>query len=715
MALITASNLSKSFGSQDVFRSLVLSIPHQARIALVGPNGVGKTTLLRILAGEDSVYGGEVHRAHSLRIGYLPQETSAARAAPMHLDTLHSLWEECLRAFEDLRLREVKLADFERFMAEKAQDGEDISKVLDKYGNLQAEFEHNGGYTYQTRIRQVLTGLGFSEDDHAMSLSKLSGGQRTRAVLARLLLSNPELLVMDEPTNHLDIAAVEWLEGHFNQWKGAALIVSHDRYFLDKVCNVVWEMQPTKRGLCRLELYHNNYGAYVQQRQERWELRLQQFAAEKDRLEKEMAYIKRNIAGQNVTQAKGKLRRVSRIIEAVEQLGFEGMQGKSWSQISPSVQISVSMMSPDEAARRIQALRGPSNRPPQMKLNLRSRQRSGNIVLRTDTCKLGYGSANADWKPLCAVPDLELRRLECAALIGPNGSGKTTFLKTILGLVPPLDGEVLMGERHDFAVSRLQVGYFTQGHEDLVAERTLMQEIDSVAPHLLPANVRNHLARYLFTGDDVFKQVSTLSGGERGRLALAKLALMETNLLLLDEPTNHLDIPSQEILQSVLDEYQGTIILVTHDRYLVDRLATQIWEIIPAEAAPSGKVNAAWGNMRVFQGTYSQYRLQQEQAARETLNGNGVLADKEQEREAEFREKSRLKNRSQAETRRRAYCISELEHQIAEHESQIKVLSRRLENPPTDIAEVHCLGKQYVCLQDELNALLAEWEKIHGN
>lgn len=697
MALITASNLSKSFGSQDVFRSLALSIPHQARIALVGPNGIGKTTLLRILAGEDSIYGGEIHRARNLRIGYLPQETV------LHMDVHHSLWEECLRAFEGLRLQETKLADFERLMAEKAQDGEDIRAVLDSYGNLQAEFEHNDGYTYQTRIRQVLTGLGFSDDDYTMPLSYLSGGQRTRAVLARLLLSNPELLVLDEPTNHLDIAAVEWLEGYFNQWKGAALIVSHDRYFLDMVCNVIWEMQPTN-----LELYHGNYSAYIQQRQERWELRKQQFAAEKERLEKEMDYIKRNIAGQNVAQARGKLRRVSRIIEAVEQLGFDGTQGKSWSQISPSVQISVSMMRPDEAARRIQALRGPSNRPPQMKLKLRSRQRSGNIVLRTEDLRIGYGNANAGWKPLCILPDLELRRLECAALIGPNGSGKTTFLKTILGLVPPLEGEVLMG-------ASLQVGYFTQGHEDLVAERTLMQEIDSVAPHLLPVDIRNHLARYLFIGDDVFKEVSTLSGGERGRLALAKLALMETNLLLLDEPTNHLDIPSQEILQSVLDEYQGTIILVTHDRYLVDRLATQIWEIIPVETAQPGEGDAAWGSMRVFQGTYSQYRLQQEQATREMVNGDRVLAGRGQERETELREKSRLKNRSQAEIRRRANRISALEHQIADHESQIKVLSRRLENPPTDIAEVHRLGKQYVSLQDELNALLAEWEQIQGD
>jgi ATP-binding cassette subfamily F protein 3 len=536
-----------------------------------------------------------------------------------------------------------------------------------------------------------------------MQLSKLSGGQRTRAVLARLLLANPELLVMDEPTNHLDITAVEWLEGYFNQWKGAALIVSHDRYFLDKVCNVVWEIQPTN-----LELYHGNYSAYVQQRLERWELRQQQFTAEKERLEKEMAYIKRNIAGQNVTQARGKLRRVSRIIETVEQLGFEGMQGKRWSQISPSVQISVSMMSPDEAAHRIQALRGPSNRPPRMKLNLRTRQRSGNIVMRTEDLRIGYGNANAGWKPLVAVPDLELRRLECAALIGPNGSGKTTFLKTILGLVSPLEGEVLMG-------ASLQVGYFTQGHEDLVAERTLMQEIDSVAPHLLPADIRNHLARYLFSGDDVFKQVNTLSGGERGRLALAKLALLETNLLLLDEPTNHLDIPSQEILQSVLDEYQGTIILVTHDRYLVDRLATQIWEIIPAEIPLSRKADTVWGNMRVFQGTYSQYRLQQEQAAREMVNGGAVIAGKEGERETELRERSRLKNRSQSEIRRRATRLSELEHQIAEYENQIKVLSRQLETPPTDIAEIHRLGKQYVCFQDELNILLAEWEQIQGN
>lgn len=697
MALITASNLSKSFGPQDVFRNLALSIPHQARIALVGPNGIGKTTLLRILAGEDSIFGGEVHRARSLRIGYLPQETV------LHMDAHHSLWEECLRTFKNLHLQEVKLAEFEHLMAEKAQDGADISQVLVNYGNLQAEFEHNGGYTYQTRIRQVLTGLGFSEDDYAMQLSKLSGGQRTRAVLARLLLANPELLVMDEPTNHLDITAVEWLEGYFNQWKGAALIVSHDRYFLDKVCNVVWEMQPTN-----LELYHGNYSAYVQQRLERWELRQQQFTAEKERLEKEMAYIKRNIAGQNVTQARGKLRRVSRIIETVEQLGFEGMQGKRWSQISPCVQISVSMMSPDEAAHRIQALRGPSNRPPQMKLNLRTRQRSGNIVMRTEDLRIGYGNANASWKPLVAVPDLELRRLECAALIGPNGSGKTTFLKTILGLVSPLEGEVLMG-------ASLQVGYFTQGHEDLVAERTLMQEIDSVAPHLLPADIRNHLARYLFSGDDVFKQVNTLSGGERGRLALAKLALLETNLLLLDEPTNHLDIPSQEILQFVLDEYQGTIILVTHDRYLVDRLATQIWEIIPAEVTLSRKADTVWGNMRVFQGTYHQYRLQQEQAAREMVNGGAVIAGKEGERETELRERSRLKNRNQSEIRRRATRLSELEHQIAEHENQIKVLSRQLETPPTDVAEVHRLGKQYVCFQDELNTLLAEWEQIQGD
>ena len=412
----------------------------------------------------------------------------------------------------------------------------------------------------------------------------LSGGERTRALLARLLLSEPDLLILDEPTNHLDIAAVEWLEGYLSQWEGATLIVSHDRYFLDQVVDTIWEM--TRSGF---EVYHGNYSAYVEQRNERWERRREVFEAEKEKLDRSLDYIKKNISGGNVLQARGRLRRLSRHLQAIEQVGLDAAISKKWSELSLSVDTTTSMLSPEEAERRINALRKPSNKPPQLHLRLRTDQRSGEIVLRTHDLQIGYPG-----KALFYAGEIELRRLQCTALIGPNGAGKTTFLKTILEKIPPLAGEVELG-------ASLNVGYFAQAHEDLVPERTLVQEIDAVAPKMLVAEIRDYLARFLFTGEDVFKKVEVLSGGERGRLALAKLALSGANLLLLDEPTNHLDIPSQEVLQEVLDTFQGTILLVSHDRYLIDALATQIWEI-----------DEARGILRTFKGSYSQYHLQQE-------------------------------------------------------------------------------------------------------
>ncbi len=429
---------------------------------------------------------------------------------------------------------EKELSELERAMGEPAQ----ADAAMDRYAKLQREFESRGGYTYETRIRQTLSGLGFDAGDYSRPLSQLSGGQRTRAALARLLLSTPDLLILDEPTNHLDIHAVEWLESYLSQWPGATLIVSHDRYFLDRVVDHVWEM-----SVNGLEIYRGNYSAYVQQRQNRWDLRQERFETEKVRLGKELDYIKRNISGQNIQQAKGKLRRLSREIQAIERLGIEVLQDQSWMQISSQIEISGHPMGVDELERRIRAFRGPSNRPPHLHLHLKTSQRSGDLVLRTRGLAIGYYD---EGHPLFHAPDLLLKRGECAAVIGPNGAGKTTFLKTILQLMPPLEGEVTLG-------ASLQVGYFAQAHEDLHPERTLVQEIEAVAPTLLLGEVREYLAKFLFSGDDVFKQVSTLSGGERGRLALAKLSLAQANLLLLDEPTNHLDIPSQEIFQEVLD------------------------------------------------------------------------------------------------------------------------------------------------------------------
>jgi ATP-binding cassette subfamily F protein 3 len=667
MSLITAADLAKSFGPDDIFSGISLSVPHGARIAIVGPNGIGKTTLLRILMGLDEPTSGSVQRARNIQVGYLPQEALLAGK--------HTLWEECLEAVADLVAMEAELAHLEADMS----DPQRAEQALERYGPLQVEFEHRGGYTYETRIRQILTGLGFAPNDYHRPIAQLSGGQRTRAVLARLLLSSPDLLVLDEPTNHLDIAAVEWLEGFLSQWEGSALIVSHDRYFLDKVVDHIWEM--SRSGM---EVYRGNYSAYLLQRQERWDLRRQVFESENERLLKELDYVKRNISGQRTLQAKGKLRRLSRQVEAIESLGVEALLEKSWAQISAEADISTHSMSVDEVERHIKALRPPSHRPPRLHLNLKASLRSGDLVLRTYNANIGYPD---EGRPLFCAPDLLLKRGECAAIIGPNGAGKTTFLKTLLGNMPPLSGEVVLG-------ASLEVAYFAQAHEDLNPERTLVEEIDAVAPKMLLAEIRSYLARFLFSGEDVFRQVSTLSGGERGRLALAKLSLTNANLLLLDEPTNHLDIPSQEILQEVMQDYQGTILLVSHDRYLIDALATQIWEIEPGEAS-----------MRLFEGTYSQYRLQRE-------------AELAAQAEARLQKAAAAQRQSapavSPEARRRALRLKEVEKRISTLEEQLASLSSKLENPPVDPSAVQHLGQEYVQVRDDLEELLVEWEGLHS-
>jgi ATP-binding cassette subfamily F protein 3 len=665
MSILTASNLAKSYGPDDIFFNVSLSIPRGGRIAIVGPNGIGKTTLLRILVGLEEPSNGEIQRARKLSIGYLPQEAV--------LSTGHSLWDECLIAFEGLRQQEAKLGQLEAAMG----DPEQAQRALERYGKLQDSFERQGGYTYETRIRQVLTGLGFESDDYERPLGQLSGGQRTRALLARLLLSTPDLLVLDEPTNHLDIAAVEWLENYLSAWEGAVLLVSHDRYFMDKVAQHIWELD-----LSGLESFKGNYSAYLHQRQERWQLRQQIYEAEKEKLEKELDYIKRNMAGQRTLHAKGKLRRLSRQVEAIESLGFEAVQGKQWLEISSQADISTNIMGIDEVERRIKALKSPKKRPPRLNIKLKPAHRSGNIILSTQEVTIGYPG-----KPLFSARDVDLRRLECAAVIGPNGAGKTTLLKTILKQIHPLSGELKLG-------ASLAIGYFAQAHEDLDAEKTLVQEIESVAPNMLLADIRHYLARFLFTGDDVFRQVSTLSGGERGRLALAKLSLSKANLLLLDEPTNHLDIPSQEILQEVLADFEGTILLVSHDRYLIDALGTQVWEIDPDRK-----------NLNIYKGTYTEYY---DWRAAETLQ-----AETGPQKPPKTKKRSGDGHPRKNEHKRQARLM-EIEIRIAELEKALAELSQQLEKPPADSQVVQGLGEDYVQVQNEIDALLAEWEQLQA-
>jgi ATP-binding cassette subfamily F protein 3 len=626
MSLITATNLSKSFGPDDIFRGVSLAIPRKARIGLVGANGIGKTTLLRILVGLDEASAGDVQRAKGLRMGYLPQETSFTKQ--------HTLWEECLTAFQHVSDLQNQMALLEK----QLNDTPEGQAALASYSRLQSEYEHAGGYTFETRIRQTLSGLGFTRSEENRSLKQLSGGQRTRALLARLLLENPDILMMDEPTNHLDISAVEWLEDYIKEWSGAVLIVSHDRYFLDQVVTSIMEMTPA------LETYRGNYTAYAMQREQRHIHQMEEFQKQQEFIEKQEDYIRRNIAGQNTRQAKGRLKRLERMLSET------------------------TLLPPDQQR--------------SMRLKLKPVSRSGDLVLRTYGVGVGYKD---DGKVLFNVPDLTLTRGECAAIIGPNGAGKTTFLKTILGQIPPLMGETQLG-------ASLQIGYFAQAHEGLHDDWSLMQEIEALAPKKLPAEIRNYLASFLFTGDDVFRPVSSLSGGERGRLALACLSLQGANLLLLDEPTNHLDLPSQDILQSILSEFNGTILLVSHDRYLIDALATQIWEVFPDSR-----------ELKVFKGSYTEYRLSKQREL-EDLDRGSIKGVKPA--------KPKASGISKEERRKRQEKIAGLEEEIDQTERDLELISKQLGSMPKDSRRIFSLSKEYESLQRLLENRISEWEVL---
>jgi len=667
MSTLTISNLGFSFGDYDVFLGISASIPNDGKIGLVGPNGIGKTTLLRVLAGLAQPSVGSVTMARGTRIGYLRQEAVDAFAGRHN-----TVYDEMLAIFAGLREQEAMLRDLEHRMADAHSDD-----LLAEYSVAQDRFEHAGGYEYEQRISQVLYGLGFARSEWNLSIDILSGGQKTRALLARLLLERPDLLILDEPTNHLDVQAVEWLEGMLRTWDGSLLIVSHDRYFLDNVVNRIWEMGPSG-----FETYHGNYSHYLQQRQERWERRETEFNAVKERFLSELDYIKRNIARDATkNQAVGRLRRLIREVRVVEAGGLDLLLSKNWGQVMDEVDISEAKWGVADVEQAIKGLRNPVIRPPQLNLKLKTTLRSGNLVLRTSDLTIGYPG-----KPLFTAEPITLERGECAALIGPNGSGKTTFLRTLLGELQPLAGQLRPG-------ASLKVGYFSQAHERLNPNNTVLDELLSHKQMLLgPA--RNYLAQYLFRGEDVFKPVRLLSGGERGRLALAILALEGANFLLLDEPSNHLDIPAQEILQAVLEHFDGTILLVSHDRYLIDHLATQVWELRK-------------NRLEVFPGTYAELIAARQQAAE---------ANKQAAAEARSTVRSDYvsSKQSRAEERKRAKAVADAEERVHALEARLARLENDLHvaTVEQDIDGIQRLGQAYTDTQVELEAAMEEWAEL---
>ncbi|MCA9927102.1 MAG: ABC-F family ATP-binding cassette domain-containing protein [Anaerolineales bacterium] len=672
MAILTVSNVGQSFGAFDLFRGVTGSIPNDGKVGLVGPNGVGKTTLLRIMARETNPSAGVIHLARGATMGYLTQESSQAFNGRSH-----TVYQELLTVFDGLREDEAKLRQMEHEMAAGKQSDESMAA----YSKLQMQFEMAGGYDYELRVQQVLTGLGFDDMTWTLPLPHLSGGQKTRVLLGRLLLEKPDLLILDEPTNHLDVQAIEWLEGMLKLWEGAILVVSHDRYFLDRVVDHIWEL--SHEGI---QHYRGNYSAYVLQRQERWQKKQQAFDDFKAHVEKEMDYIRRNIAGQRTQMAQGKLSRLAREVAAVLAGGLDvlgALNSKGWLQITNELDIGRVATTVGELQDQIGALR-PPRRPLELKMNLRAAFRSGELVLRTKDLHIGYPGTH-----LFTAEDIELRRLEVAALIGANGTGKSTFLRTLLEDLQPLSGSYKLG-------ASLNIGYFAQAHDDLNLDNTVLDELLR-HKHMMLSEARSYLGRFLFSQDDVFKKVSALSGGERGRLALAILALEGANFLLLDEPTNHLDIPSQEALQAALEQFGGTILMVTHDRYLVDRLASQVWALQA-------------GRLRVFGGNYQEYltvREQETAAAKEEAAAARASTD----RSTVSRNGAQL---SKNEQRRRAEALTALEHQIHETETKLHDISHNLQKA-TEVSafdKIQALSAAYAETETALEGLMAQWEML---
>ncbi len=643
MSLLVATGLSKAYGALDVFSGVDLRIEAGDRIGFVGANGAGKTTLLRILAGVEPPTTGDVARKRGLTVGYLPQDPPPAGE--------RTLLEEMLEVFAGLQERAAALAEMEHRLAEAAAVGEDgYEALLEAYGQAQLAFEAAGGYDYEVRIRQVLGGLGFNEDEHDKPLAHLSGGERTRALLAKLLLQEPDLLLLDEPTNHLDLEAVEWLEETLLRWKGALVVVAHDRYFLDKVVSRIWDM-----SFGRVEAYRGNYSAYRAQKEMRLERQRRVWESQQEFIEKTEEFIRRNLAGQRTKEAQGRRTRLERFLR-------------------------------DEAVERPQE-------QPQIRLGLTTHIRSGDLVLATKDLAVGYD------RPLFYCPDTEIRRGDRVALIGPNGAGKTTLLKTILGQIPPLSGRVRFG-------ASVQVGYLAQAQAGLDPDETVLDSI--LAVRELPiGQARNFLGQFLFSGDDVFRPIGTLSGGQRSRVALARLTLQGANFLLLDEPTNHLDLDTQEILEQVLRAFPGTILLVTHDRWLVQALATHIWRVDGNE-------------LRVYKGNYDEYLRQRaaEAEAKAKVEGKvNVEARAEAERAGSNgydRERAREERRQRKAAEKRAEAAAALEAQIHALEARLQELSIQLEAASVagDVGKVHRLGVAYQETDSELHRLMVEWAEL---
>ena len=638
MTILTLKNIKKSFGADEVLSDVSFTLTDEMRIGLVGPNGAGKTTLMRIVCGELPADSGTVSIAPGAQVGYLSQEVPAG--------TETTVWDTMLQVFERAFALEARMREIEHEMETAAEDADRWERISKEYDRVTRAFEDAGGYGYKSAINGVLKGLGLSEETFNRAVSTLSGGQRARLALAKLLLSKPSLLLLDEPTNHLDIDAVGWLENYLSTWEGAVVAVSHDRYFLDRLCTHTADMH---RGV--VDVYIGNYSSFIMQRAEK--RRLQEKAFENNQRE---------------------IKRQEKIIQ----------QYYDWGRINGGKNF-IKAKARETLLSKMERVDRPESERSRMSLQLTAAGRSGNDVLMVENLGMAFGE-----KVLFTDLNFKLLRGDRAALVGPNGIGKTTLLKLIAGRLAPVGGDVRFG-------AGVSAGYYDQLQETLCDTRTVIEEMREAYPSMTDSVLRNTLAGFLFYGDDVFKPVSALSGGERGRLALLKLMLLKGTLMLLDEPTNHLDMDSREVLEDALADFDGTVLFVSHDRYFINRVATRVI----AMGEELVQVEGGWEE-------YQEYLDAQRDGTLPSAFEDSGLTKTAQAKQKRA-EKEEAQRREAAEKR-----LEQIEADISQREQRQKEIEALLADPAS-LAEgmLVSLSQEYDALQIQIDQLMEHWEEAH--
>ena len=642
MILLQANNITKLFGADVILSNIKLEVQTQDRLAIVGRNGAGKSTLLKILAGELSYDEGNVFLARDATLGYLEQHTGLESEKSI-LEEMKTVFADLIQQEEELRRLEARMGDPDLISDETA-----YQQLLTNYDTKQQAFRLNGGYQYEADIRSVLNGLRFGDKDLSTPIGSLSGGQKTRLALGKLLLQKPDVLILDEPTNHLDISTLDWLEGYLSSYQGAVVVVSHDRYFLDKTVNTVIEIAHNHSVR-----YKGNYSNYLEQKAANFERELKQFEKQQSEIKKMEEFVQKNIARATTTKRAQSRRKQLEKMERIDR---------------------------------------PLHDASSAKLTFDIDRRSGNDVLKVNDLAYQYPESTS---PVFEHVTFHMNRQDRIALTGPNGTGKTTLLKTIIGKLPAKSGKVELG-------TGVSIGYYDQEQTELHSSKSVLAELWDEYPLMDEKNIRTILGNFLFTGDDVLKIVNTLSGGEKARLALAKLMMQKSNLLIMDEPTNHLDLDSKEVLEGALADYPGTILFVSHDRYFMNKVSTQVLEMADKQ------IISYLGNYDYF---IEKKQEKQEIAALEAM----TAAETKQttvtpENKSSYHQDKAIKR----EIRKRERRISELEEKIVELETEIESNETLLTDPEIfqDYQKAQEITEKNEELQATLLEVMEEWETL---